>query len=47
MKSGKLRGTAVTGGKRSAIAPDQYVQFLRSENTRWGNMARQLKLKAD
>jgi tripartite-type tricarboxylate transporter receptor subunit TctC len=28
-------------------APDQYAQFLRSENTRWGNMVRQLKLKAD
>ena len=111
VKSGKLRGIAVTGGKRSAIAPefptvaesglagfevvtwfgllttagtsadvinkiytdlgqsltqpavkdqftklglevvgsapDNYAQFLRAENTRWGNMVRQLKLKAD
>ncbi len=111
VKSGKLRGIAVTGAKRSAIAPefptvaetglpgfevvtwfgllttagtpgdvinkiygdlsqsltqaavkdqftklgleivgsapDQYAQFLRSENARWGNMVRQLKLKAD
>lgn len=111
VKTGKLRGLAVTGGKRSTIAPefptvaesglpgfevvtwfgllttagtppevvnriygelgksleqpavkeqisklgleivgsapDQYAQFLRSENTRWGNMVRQLKLKAD
>lgn len=28
-------------------SPDQYAQFLRSENVRWGNMVRQLKLKAD
>ena len=111
VKSGKLRGIAATGGKRSAIAPefptvaesglagfevvtwfgllttagtsadvinkiytdlgqsltqpavkdqftklglevvgsapDNYAQFLRAENTRWGNMVRQLKLKAD
>ena len=111
VKSGKLRGIAVTGAKRSAIAPefptiaetglpgyevvtwfgllatagtpadvinklyndlgqsltqpavkdqftklglevvgsspDNYAQFLRAENTRWGNMVRQLKLKAD
>jgi tripartite-type tricarboxylate transporter receptor subunit TctC len=111
VKTGKLRGIAVTGSKRSAIAPefptiaesglpgfevvtwfgllttagtapeiinriygelgksleqlavkeqitklgleivgsspDQYAQFLRSENVKWGNMVRQLKLKAD
>lgn len=111
VKTGKLRGIAVTGGKRSAIAPefptiaesglpgfevvtwfgllttagtptdvinrlynelgqslqqpavkeqitklgleivgsspDQYATFLRSENVKWGNMVRQLKLKAD
>ncbi|MEQ1775155.1 MAG: tripartite tricarboxylate transporter substrate binding protein [Burkholderiales bacterium] len=111
VKSGKLRGVAVTGAKRSAIAPefptvaesglpgfevvtwfgllttagtpadvinrlhgelsqslaqpavkeqigklgleivgsspDQYATFLRSENVKWGNMVRQLKLKAD
>lgn len=28
-------------------SPDNYAQFLRSENTRWGNMVRQLKLRAD
>lgn len=28
-------------------APDQYAQFLRAENVKWGNMVRQLKLKAD
>ncbi len=28
-------------------APDQYATFLRSENVKWGNMVRQLKLKAD
>ena len=28
-------------------SPDQYAQFLRSENVKWGNMVRQLKLKAD
>ena len=27
--------------------PEQYATFLRSENVRWGNMVRQLKLKAD
>ena len=111
VKTGKLRGVAVTGSKRSAIAPefptiaesglpgfevvtwfgllttagvpadvinrlygelsqslahaavkeqitklgleivgsspDQYATFLRSENVKWGNMVRQLKLKAD
>jgi len=111
VKTGKLRGIAVTGSKRSAIAPeyptiaesglpgfevvtwfgllttagtppdvinrlyselgksleqaavkeqitklgleivgsspDQYATFLRSENVKWGNMVRQLKLKAD
>jgi tripartite-type tricarboxylate transporter receptor subunit TctC len=111
VKTGKLRGIAVTGAKRSAIAPefptiaesglpgfevvtwfgllttagtpsdvinrlygelgksleqaavkeqitklgleivgsspDQYATFLRSENVKWGNMVRQLKLKAD
>ena len=111
VKTGKLRGIAVTGAKRSAIAPEfptvaesglpgfevvtwfgllttagtpaeviqrlynelglalaqpavkeqiaklgleivgsspeQYAVFLRSENVKWGNMVRQLKLKAD
>ncbi len=111
VKAGKLRGIAITGSKRSAIAPefptiaetglpgyevvtwfgllttagtpaevinriygdlnqslaqpavkeqfaklgleivgsspDQYAAFLRSENVKWGNMVRQLKLKAD
>jgi len=111
VKMGKLRGIAVTGAKRSAIAPEfatvaeaglpgyevvtwfgllttagtpaevinrlhaeliqslaqpavkesitklgleivgntpeQYAAFLRSENVKWGNMVRQLKLKAD
>lgn len=111
VKTGKLRGVAVTGAKRSAIAPEfptvaesglpgfevitwfgvlttagtpadvvnrlngeivaalaqpavkeqinklgleivgntpeQYATFLRSENVKWGNMVRQLKLKAD
>jgi len=111
VKSGKLRGIAITGAKRSAIAPeyptiaetglpgyevvtwfgllttagtpgevinrlhgelskslaepvvkeqitklgmeivgstpDNYAAFLRSENVKWGNMVRQLKLKAD
>jgi len=111
VKSGKLRGVAVTGAKRSSIAPeyptiaesglpgfevvtwfgvlttagtpvdvinrlhgelvqslaqpavkeqiaklgleivgntpDQYAAFLRAENVKWGNMVRQLKLKAD
>ena len=28
-------------------APDNYAQFLRAENVKWGNMVRQLKLKAD
>ena len=28
-------------------SPDQYATFLRSENVKWGNMVRQLKLKAD
>ena len=28
-------------------APDDYAQFLRAENVKWGNMVRQLKLKAD
>lgn len=28
-------------------APDHYAQFLRAENVKWGNMVRQLKLKAD
>ncbi len=28
-------------------APDQYAAFLRAENVKWGNMVRQLKLKAD
>ena len=28
-------------------APDQYAVFLRSENVKWGNMVRQLKLKVD
>ena len=27
--------------------PEQYATFLRSENVKWGNMVRQLKLKAD
>jgi tripartite-type tricarboxylate transporter receptor subunit TctC len=27
--------------------PEQYAAFLRSENVKWGNMVRQLKLKAD
>jgi tripartite-type tricarboxylate transporter receptor subunit TctC len=111
VKTGKLRGIAVTGAKRSAIAPEfptvaesglaayevvtwfgmlttagvpaevvnrlyteivaslaqtavkeqitklgleivgsspeQYATFLRSENVKWGNMVKQLKLKAD
>ncbi len=111
VKTGKLRGIAVTGAKRSAIAPEfptvaesglhgyevvtwfgmlttagvpaevvnrlhveivaslaqpavkeqitklglevvgnspeQYAAFLRSENVKWGNMVKQLKLKAD
>ena len=111
VKAGKLRGIAITGSKRSAIAPEfptiaetglpgyevvtwfgllttagtppevlnkiygdlnqslaqpsvkdqfaklgleivgsspeQYAAFLRSENVKWGNMVRQLKLKAD
>jgi tripartite-type tricarboxylate transporter receptor subunit TctC len=111
VKTGKLRGIAVTGAKRSAIAPEfptvaesglpgfevitwfgllttagtpteviqrlynelglslaqpavkeqiaklgleivgsspeQYAVFLRAENVKWGNMVRQLKLKAD
>ena len=28
-------------------SPEQYAAFLRSENVKWGNMVRQLKLKAD
>jgi tripartite-type tricarboxylate transporter receptor subunit TctC len=27
--------------------PEQYAAFLRAENVKWGNMVRQLKLKAD
>jgi tripartite-type tricarboxylate transporter receptor subunit TctC len=28
-------------------SPEQYAAFLRAENVKWGNMVRQLKLKAD
>jgi tripartite-type tricarboxylate transporter receptor subunit TctC len=28
-------------------APDHYAAFLRSENVKWGDMVRRLKLKAD
>jgi tripartite-type tricarboxylate transporter receptor subunit TctC len=28
-------------------SPEQYATFLRAENVKWGNMVRQLKLKAD